>query len=145
MTWLPESSGHKECIHYSSIKTICEHKSQGFSSPNSNSQYSYPNSNALVMQLFYFAKARAASNTETSRWIATLWWVSNSESQNILTVANLTLFKQISHYTCRCIRRIIFCFFKGYSIRILNGCEVQIEKSVWHHKACRVMPNSYPE
>ena len=33
-------------------------------------------------------------------------------------------------------------------IRIFNGCEVLIENSVmtvtvWHHKACRVMPNSY--
>ena len=35
-------------------------------------------------------------------------------------------------------------------IRIFNGCEVRIKKSVTgvsirHHKACRVIPNSYPE
>ena len=37
-----------------------------------------------------------------------------------------------------------------WSIRIFNGNEVQIKNSVtsvtlWHHKACRVMPNSYPQ
>ena len=36
------------------------------------------------------------------------------------------------------------------NIRILNGCGVRIENSVMrvtvrHHKACRVMPNSYPK
>ena len=35
-------------------------------------------------------------------------------------------------------------------IRICNGCKVLIENSVtrvtvWHHQACGVMPNSYPE
>ena len=36
------------------------------------------------------------------------------------------------------------------TIRNFNGCEMQIENSVtriivWHHEACQVMPNSYPE
>ena len=40
------------------------------------------------------------------------------------------------------------CVFK--TIRIFNGCEVMIENfvtkvTVWHHEACQVMPNSYPE
>ena len=35
------------------------------------------------------------------------------------------------------------------AIRTFNGCEVRIENSVTrvtvrHHKACQVMPNSYP-
>ena len=45
-----------------------------------------------------------------------------------------------------------FCSIKRWSCCIIriNGCEVWIENSimrvtVWHHEACRVMPNSYPE
>ena len=39
---------------------------------------------------------------------------------------------------------------KTWTIRIFTGCEIWIENSVTrvtvrHHKACRVMPNSYPQ
>ena len=42
------------------------------------------------------------------------------------------------------ILKLIVCI-----VRIFNGCEVLIENyamrvTVRHHKACRVMPNSYP-
>ena len=39
---------------------------------------------------------------------------------------------------------------KCYIIRIFNGCGDKVENSItritlWNHKVCRVMPNSYPE
>ena len=45
--------------------------------------------------------------------------------------------------------RETICPNRRIIIRIVNGCEVLTENfvmrvTVWHHEACRVMPNSYP-
>ena len=51
----------------------------------------------------------------------------------------------------RCARvLILFICSVDLIIRIFNDSEVRIENSVtrvivWHHEACRVMANSYPE
>ena len=55
--------------------------------------------------------------------------------------------KYLISYSCVKIVRTLHIYF---IIRIFNGCELRIENSVTtvtvqHRKACRVMPNSYPE
>ena len=55
--------------------------------------------------------------------------------------------KYLIPYSCVTNVRTLHIYF---IVRIFNGCELRIENSVTmvtvqHRKACRVIPNSYPE